>query len=559
MRLSNSVYCLALVAHVPLLIGYVHINWNKGHYQFFPLLIAVVCWLLVERLVGFTKSNRDRPGSSKHGIWHNLLVAQHPTVDARATTASLVCLVLGGLVLGSAALVQSSFLVVPSLMLLLASWILGRFGLKGFMTTLPAWLLMLLAMPFPWNLDSILVNRMQFMASGLASWILDSLGQVHFRDGLTLVTAKKQFFTEEACSGIRSLFSSIAAISAFGVANRYPLWRHGFNWIQVVFWVLFGNAIRVAIVVYVSDNWTETIGSGAYHEFLGIGVFCLIIALALSTNRAIDAFGSRNDIQTDLEPASVIDGVVNSPEAIVEPALQRPGNIVNRVAMIYFALVLLFLVRLAYAQQTYRPVAFKKGDLIRLDSSALPEQINDWKVVSFDHKIRPETSLLAPSSFLWTLQKNNRTCVVSLDGPYRAFHDLSVCYHGLGWNLRSAYDTASPQGAESAPALSTLSMKKRSEHGAVMFAAFGRNGKQTLRSEAVSRTSSALKNTGLVLGLNQPENGIGQGVQQPVSQIQILHVNQREISDLEMDELKQLYYQVCKSLLATERFVLAPE
>ena len=448
--LSNSVYLAAVIAHVPLFVGYVRVNWTKGHYQFFPLLIAVAGWLIYDRLLDLKKRRRPSTSTSASANDRRSIHFGRMVTDANSL-ASVMALLLGAAVLGFATLAQSSFLVVPSIMLLTAAWILDRYGIKGFKAALPAWLLLLLAIPFPWNLDSVLVHRMQFMASGLASWILDSLGQIHFRDGLTLITAKKQFFTEEACSGIRSLFSSLAAISAYGVANRFPLWRYVFNWLQVILWVVIGNAIRVAVVVYVSDNWSEAIGTGGWHDLLGVGVFVLIMALALSTNRAIDAF--RPDVNEleddDLLFSPTIDGVVASPKLTPEPASPRSrrAQFANWAGLVFFGLVFLFSVRLVYAQYAYQPVAFNDGDLIELKATDIPAVIDDWQVVDFDRKLRPKTSLLAPDSFLWTLQKGSRKCVVSLDGPYDTFHDLSACYLGLGWNIETAYDRQ-PEGVD---------------------------------------------------------------------------------------------------------------
>ena len=102
-----------------------------------------------------------------------------------------------------------------------------------------------------------------------------------------LITEKKQFFAEEACSGVRSLFSSTAAISVLGVYLSYPWWRLIFNLIQTTIWVLVGNALRIATVVYVADSWTDSIASGPAHELLRLGVFLFIFVLALSTDRTL--------------------------------------------------------------------------------------------------------------------------------------------------------------------------------------------------------------------------------------------------------------------------------
>jgi exosortase len=551
MRSFNSVYLVAALAHLPLLVGYIRINWAKGHYQFFPLLILVAAWLVLERVRAHVAST-----SGTKSNWPRTIRAGTENSNASANVFSKTLLLLGAIVLGFAAVVQSSFLVIPSLMILSASWILGRFGFGGFKAALPAWLLLLLAIPFPWNIDAILVNRMQFLASGLASWILDSLGQVHFREGLTLVTAKKQFFTEEACSGIRSLFSSLAALSIYGVINRYSFPRHLFNWIQVVLWVVVGNAIRIAVVVYVSDNWFEGIAAGAYHEFLGIVVFALIVALALSTDKAIDAVQPEVIDEFGFEEITTLDGIVEAKVPTTPRVPTTLARIGNWVSVVYFALVLIFGIRLAYAQNVYQPTAFRDSDLRTVNQDDLPSEIEGWKVVNFEHQSRPLTSLLSPSSYLWTLEKDSEKAVVSLDGPYHAFHDLSVCYRGLGWYVESNYDTL-PSGKDvttTTGPVSVLEMTKRKQEGIVLFSAIDRSGRLIDRSDAVSRTNSARKNLLMVFGMYDSQSDEKQIAKLPISQIQILYESSSKISTTRRFELDQLYEKVRSSLLDSSRF-----
>ena len=533
MRFSDSVYLTAAVAHLPLLFGYFRINWNKGHYQFFPLMFLVVAWLIVDRIYdkSVSASNSGQSASLRQSMISMLLIG--------------AC----GIILGTAVVVQSSFLVVPSIMLLVASWIVGRFGIAGFRTAFPAWLLLAFAIPLPWNLDIVLVNRMQFMASGLASWILDSLGQIHFREGLTLVTAKKQFFTEEACSGIRSLFSSLAAISAFGVLHQFSFQRFLFNWIQVVLWVLVGNAVRIAVVVYVSENWTEAIASGAYHEMLGIGVFALIMLLSLSTNRSIDAFGSSDEEFEDALEDSVVD--IEARVIRPEPEPPRSGKLTNWIATACFAFLLLLGARILYAQHVFQPTTFDASALLDSAESDLPIEFEGWTVVEFEKSIRPQTSLLAPNSFIWTMNRGSDTLIVSLDSPYHTFHDLSNCYRGLGWSVESSYDRLPHDGSES---FTLLTMTKRGQHGIVLFSANGAGGKPVSRGMAGSRTNSARKNLLLAAGLYDPINDSQQNAALPISQIQVFHESSKPISESEQSDLLRLFLKARQSLLESDRF-----
>ena len=256
MAIKPIVYLVAMLAHLPILIPYFSKLWGRGHYQFFPILLLVVGWLAYDRL------------------WRkDLDPEKQPSTPIRPKFNWPLALILGDLaLLILASLMYAPFYVMPSIMALSAAYLIDRFGTNGFLRALPVWLLLILIIAPPSNFDKRLIHQMQFVASAMASWTLDTFGLIHFREGVVLVTESRQFFTEEACSGVRSLFSSFAAIAIFGVTRNYSLIRHALNLFQTLGWVLIGNAIRIAVVVYVSDNWTEAIATGTTHEMLGLSL-----------------------------------------------------------------------------------------------------------------------------------------------------------------------------------------------------------------------------------------------------------------------------------------------
>ncbi len=259
---------IVTLAHLPILYVYSNTMWNKGHYQFFPLFFGAVAWLLYERL----SKRRNEAGPS----W----------IVTGLFALNLVVLFL-------AIAVYTPVLVIPAITLLLCAIIVDRYGMAGFWTAIPVVAILFIVAKLPTGRDLLLINQMQFLASQLASWILDAFGVVHFREGVILVTEKKQFFTEEACSGIRSLFSTVAAIAIYGLMKNYPVWRQVFNVLQSIVWVIVGNAIRVAAVVYLADNGYEEISHGTPHEMFGLLIFVLIFGLTLSVDRALNLFSVR--------------------------------------------------------------------------------------------------------------------------------------------------------------------------------------------------------------------------------------------------------------------------
>ena len=253
---ANKLPIAAALAHLPVLYMYSNDMWARGHYQFFPLLFCAVAWLLYDRL-----NEKD--------------------LDQKSIGVATGLLFLNLVFLFFTVAIYTPVLVIPTVSLLLAGLILGRFGMSGLWVALPVIAVLFIVCKLPTGRDLVLISQMQALASQLASWILDSFRLIHFREGVILITEKKQFFTEEACSGIRSLFSAFAAIALLGLSRNYSVARQVFNLLQCIVWVIAGNAIRVAAVVYLSDNGYEQFSHGTLHELFGLLIFLGIVGITL--------------------------------------------------------------------------------------------------------------------------------------------------------------------------------------------------------------------------------------------------------------------------------------
>ena len=260
--MANRLYAVALVAHLPMLADWAKNMSQKEHYQFFPLLVAWIVWHGWQAW----RSPAQREPKEGYGWAWGLLIAD-------------------GLVLSLSALAFSPFLVMPALLLWVASAMLARHGRRGWSGALPLALPMAFLIPLPFNWDQRLVTQLQFAASLLASWTLDAIGEMHFRDGVVLATGENRYLAEEACSGIRSLFSSLAAMAVYSLGQGYSLIRYLLNQAQTFIWVIAGNGLRVAMIIVIADNWTPAIAQGWPHEVLGLVVFGGIFLLALSTDQ----------------------------------------------------------------------------------------------------------------------------------------------------------------------------------------------------------------------------------------------------------------------------------
>ena len=534
----DILFATAVLAHLPIGYEYYRRMWSVGHYQFFPLLVVAAGWMIADRLM----ESKQRAPKSRLNYW--LLLAD------------LILLTL-------ASLMFSPFLWILSVLLLIVVYIYDRWGWKGVRRTSPAWLLLLFIVPLPMNLDLKLVNKLQFLSSQLASYILDAFGQVHFREGVILITEKKQFFTEEACSGIRSLFSSVSAMAIFGVMMRYSWKRHLFNLLQTIVWVVIGNSVRIALVVYLADNVDESFAVGTTHELLGLANFMFVFLFALSTDRGVNAWhastadATKAALESDVEEP-VVDGVV-------VPRANPTQHVTNRPAIwqwslvIGFALIGLFSARLTYAKSEIDNFRFDDTMLVESYKSDLPKQIGGWRQIKFEHQDRDDTRLLAPESYVWTfITDDNRRAVVSLDSPYFDFHNLTDCYEGFGWNVD--FENKYPDqdnDLSQATNLTELKMEKSGEHGLVLFTAFDRDGTLVRPTFDLNydptRGMEIVRHVRMAFGLlNQKNDPRFSGQTLPISQIQILYISNQEI--VEAADVEQLFLEVRARLQASSRF-----
>ena len=130
-------------------------------------------------------------------------------------------------------------------------------GARLFRAALPAWLLLWLIIPPPFELDRQLILWLQSLTTRWASAVLDFLGQYHVLAGNVVEIGGRRLFVEEACSGVNSLFSAAACTLFFVFLVRRPPLHAALLLAASVGWVLAANVVRVAGIAYVLARWGD--------------------------------------------------------------------------------------------------------------------------------------------------------------------------------------------------------------------------------------------------------------------------------------------------------------
>lgn len=518
----------------PLWIPYALRMWGQGHYQYFPLLLAAVAGLLGSRRAELiTQATNPAPWLLGVGL---LGVALSAT---------------GG------HLLLSGLLGILTTILALVVLIYGGYGAGGLKAAAPVLWLLIFAIPLPLGLDQSLILKMQFLASRLASHLLDGLGVMHFREGVLLVTEKSRFMTEEACSGIRSLFSSMAVVSIYGVSLRHGWIRVGLNLLQTVFWVLIGNAVRVAAVVILADNVDPWYATGTGHEMLGMVVFAFILGMVVSTDSLMSLFVNRPFVNpTEFNAKAAREDSL--------PDFPFP-SFASWLVFGMFCFVGVVGLRVAYVSQRGSD-SIRVVDLPAPSEADLPLVMDGWKRESFEHVERAGDPLFASHSYIWKYSNGRSVILVSVDSPWAEWHNLAVCYSALGWEMEAKYFVENSEALPDGRPMKTQSellMTKGDRSGFVIFAVVDRAGAEIFPGWRNAMGSwwqlpgAFMQQAAASLGFGlETQFAIG-GFKLPATTIQVLTESSEPFKPEELEEIRRMYDLIRRTLLASPRWATA--
>lgn len=372
------------------------------------------------------------------------------------------------------------FAYVASAICFLA-WTLGRFP------ALPWWRggawfgLILATIRFPVDWDLVLMTRMQGFSAWACDKALDALWVPHLRAASIIELPGKEFFVEEACSGVTSLF----ALFAFATLSLY-LRGHGvlsaiLSLSTVPLWAIAGNFFRLLVITLGYHHFDRDLAFGLDHELLGVASFALsvfgyglsesIIRLLLepvsTTRRHFDTMEAavnrafrwphRPQVVCGVESLSVFTDETlfaaddrqrsdarsgTSPES---PFLwsQHPAwlSSLSVLLVVLGGLALTGTGKFARANAGLL-IDVELPDVSELDletfpnADRLPERLEGgWGRVDYKKIRRPFKDPMGQNSLTWTYAQQDKSFLVSLDFPYRGPHGLEYCYHFAGWTV----------------------------------------------------------------------------------------------------------------------------
>ncbi len=191
----------------------------------------------------------------------------------------LVVIVCGVVQLLVAWLSTEYFTMRSSLIILLAGMTLFWFGrevLKGM--ALPIGYLFFMV-PIPYIIYDMAAFPLKLFVTKVSVVFMKMVGVVVLREGNIIMFPSTTLEVADACSGIRSLFSLLAIAVAYSFLMKTSNVRHWTIIFSAIPIAVATNALRVIVTGILAQWWGAKAAEGFFHEFAGMAVFVLAMAM----------------------------------------------------------------------------------------------------------------------------------------------------------------------------------------------------------------------------------------------------------------------------------------
>lgn len=508
---------LMAICTVPFMFPYFFAAWNQEHFQYIPLVPIVVFGLAYTRFDGIVTPPSGRFAKS--------------------------CLGLAVFFFIIAAMLRSSWLGAFGVIFLTLSFLQS---LKQDDDSS----LLYLAIPFllfirlPQLRAQALIVRLQRTTTDLSSVILDFVGVPNFVQGNTISLADKQLFVDEACSGVRSLFTLMFFALALLVYRKRSVYLTPLMLAVGIVLAVFGNVIRVT-TISLAQAWFEyDLATGFQHDLLGHGTLLLSLGLMLSADRLIESVF--HSIDRGGETSNPLISLWNFFFTPHGESGKFSGTARTRVMNLdkTYLLVLKASAGIAIVVASWMTIGktidrlnrnnfVSDSDLIFEPSPDLVTQVNAPISLVSHQTYRNgsilENARLGKNADIYTCSIAQRPGEIVISQPYVGWHELTVCYRGLGWVQKRRREVSVP-GTK--PVVVADFVRGDGGLGYLFFTAMNADGSTpiSLGSSRLQRWLSPFIPT--LLDAPAEITGIGE-----TTMIQYWHVTNKELSQDEISEI----------------------
>lgn len=173
-------------------------------------------------------------------------------------------------------------------------------GLRVVKVIVPSILLLLLAIPLPAFIETMLTADLQLYSSSLGVWLL-KLGQVPvFLQGNVIDLGVYKLQVVEACAGLNYLFPLLGIATICACYLRTPLWQRILLVASAVPITVALNSIRIAVTGLLVKNHGSDAADGFVHFFEGWLIFLACLLLLMLVMWLFARLVNRSTLSRDL-------------------------------------------------------------------------------------------------------------------------------------------------------------------------------------------------------------------------------------------------------------------
>lgn len=465
---KRFVWGALLIGSAPFLLLYLTRMVSLPHYQYLPILILVLAGLI------WKKWDRESRLPAHWFSW------------------SFFYLGIAISLLGSWR--NSPWLVAIGSILLLGVFLRSNLSKEGNESLFHLFPLAVFIIRLPMNLDERLVNYLQLVTANFGSQCLDRLHVPHCVMGNVFELASGSLFVEEACSGIQSLFTLLFVSVLIVVLRRRSNFLLPLYCASAIVWAVVMNTARIVIIAYAQHHQGWDLAHGWLHEALGY--LCLFIAITMMISS--DAF-----FLFLFSPISVYEsGTVNkwrdawnwvfttTTKEETEKKRSRKKSDRERSKSLFPVAILSVSVLLVILQSIHlypgknANLEFAIKPFLQDKIIYSPERddigrIGGFHLTDYQQLHDRRHGQLQALSDTWSGFVMGVPVRIALTQAYTNWHDLTICYQGLGWNQNERKMHQFELGGDNEGNWNycSSSFLKPNEFGYLAFSCFDRNGK----------------------------------------------------------------------------------
>uniref|UniRef100_C6DZU6 Eight transmembrane protein EpsH n=1 Tax=Geobacter sp. (strain M21) TaxID=443144 RepID=C6DZU6_GEOSM len=173
------------------------------------------------------------------------------------------------------------FTMRSSLVVTLCGMTLFLLGKRLFRLMLLPLAYLLFMVPLPYIIYDMVAFPLKLFVTRVSIATLKLMGVVVMREGNIIMLPFITLEVADACSGIRSLISLLALAVAYAFFLEMGQLRRGLLILSAIPIAISANALRVIGTGVLAQYWGAKAAEGFFHEFAGLAVFVVAIALLI--------------------------------------------------------------------------------------------------------------------------------------------------------------------------------------------------------------------------------------------------------------------------------------